>query len=179
MNIFEIIPVLFGIISVYFSIKQNLLTWVFGIISSSLLLYYFININFYGQVILQLVSVIQCAAGIIRWNKINNKEVKSFGFDKTISFLFLFIVFGLIFAQFTQKQLNIMLYMDGVSGFIALFATYLLIIKRIEAWWIFMISNIMVFILCVHQGSYFIGGYNLLLFIMSIKGYKEWKKELV
>lgn len=179
MNILEIIPVLIGIISVYFSIKQNLLTWVFGIISSTLLLFYFININFYGQVALQFVSIIQCAVGIVRWNKIDNKEVRNFGFNKTILFILIATILGFIFTKTTNETSDNWLYIDGISGIVALVATYLLIMKKIEAWWVFMISNLLVSILCIHQGSYYIAVYNLLLFSMSIKGYKEWKKELV
>lgn len=179
MNILEILPVLLGVVSVYYTFKQNILSWVFGILACLLLSYYFFNINFYAQVVLQVVSIIQCVFGIINWKKIDNKEVRKFGTERTLSFIPLSIVLGLIFTHFTNTSNDIWLYLDGMGGFIALFATYLLIVKKIEAWWVFAISNLLLLILCFHQGSYFIGWYYILLILMDVKGYKEWKKELV
>jgi len=51
--------------------------------------------------------------------------------------------------------------------------------KVIESWWIFMINNVMLITLSLHSGMYYIAFYNLILILLSISGYKEWKKELV
>lgn len=178
MSIIEILSVTTGIISVYLTIKQNILCWIFGLISCTLLSIYFNKIHFYGQMTLQIVSIFQCIYGWLNWNKINTKEIKKIGYNKSIFFISLSIILGLIFTQFTQTNINIWSYMDGVGGFIALLATFLLVIKKIESWWIFMINNISLSILCIHQGAYFILFLNILYFIMSINGYKEWKRNL-
>lgn len=177
-NSLEIISLITGVISVYFTIKQNILCWVFGVISCFFLALYFTEMNCYANVLLQVVSIIQCLIGILNWYKKDSKEVTKNGLDKTVSFTFLSIVFGLIFTHVTTHNDN-WLYLDGVSGFIALFATWLLITKKIESWWVFAISNICIIMLFIHQGSYYLVGYYTLLILMDIKGYKEWKKELV
>ena len=69
--------------------------------------------------------------------------------------------------------------MDGIGGFIALLATYLLIVKRIEGWWLFMINNLVVVVICLNGGDYYIALLDTLLFVMSIKGYNEWNKHLI
>ena len=177
-NGYEIFSLVFGIISVYYTIKQDILCWVFGIISCFLLGVYFLQSGFYANFILQIAYIIQSFIGIINWKKTDNKIVKHFGILKTLSFIPLSIVLGLIFTHLTIPNNNI-LYLDGISGFIALYATYLLITKKLEAWWVFILSNILIIILTLHQGLYYLALYYMILIIMDISGYKEWKKELV
>jgi nicotinamide mononucleotide transporter PnuC len=129
--------------------------------------------------ILQIVSIFQCVYGIIRWKSIDNKEVNSIGYKKSFTLISISMLLGVLFTILTNKTNDYWLYLDGVGGIIALVATYLLVKKTIEAWWIFMINNILLITLCLHQGIYYIAAFNLLLFLMSISGYKEWKKELV
>lgn len=178
MNTIEIISVIIGTISVYLTIKQNILAWVFGLISCSLLSYYFYNVHFYTQMILQIVSFGQCVHGLIRWNIVDNKEVKSIGYTKSFTLIGMCMLIGVAFTLLTNTTNDNWLYLDGVGGIVALVATYLLVMKVIESWWIFMVNNVLLIILCLHQDMYYIAGFNLLLIIMSIFGYKEWKKNL-
>ena len=179
MSTIEILSVIIGIISVYLTIKQNILCWVFGLVSCSLLSYYFFNAHFYTQMTLQLVSVFQCIYGIIRWNKIDTKEVKSIGYKKSFTLISISMLIGVGVTLLTNSTNNNWLYLDGIGGIVALLATYLLVMKVIESWWIFMINNVMLITLSLHSGMYYIAFYNLILILLSISGYKEWKKELV
>lgn len=179
MNIIEIISVTIGIISVYFSIKQNILAWMFGLISCLLLSYYFYNVQFYAQMTLQMVSFVQCIYGWIRWKQVDNKQVKSIGYNKSFTLIGMSILVGVIFTLLTNTTNDNWLYLEGTGGVIALVATFLLVLKKIESWWIFVINNIMMIILCIHQEMYYIALFNLVLLLMSIVGYKEWKKKLV
>ena len=115
--------------------------------------------------ILQLVSVIQCVYGVIKWNEIDSKEVKSIGYTKSFTLIGMCMLIGVAFTLLTNTTNNNWLYLDGVGGIIALLATYLLVIKKIEAWWIFMINNVMLIVLCLHQNIYYIATFNLLLII--------------
>lgn len=180
MNIIEIFAVITGVISVYLTIKQNIFCWVFGLISSALLLIYFNNKMYYGQMSLQVVSIIQCVIGFIMWNKIDNKLVKKTNKYYIIGSALLIGVFGALFAKMIHMEnVDIFKYMDGIGGFIALLATYLLIVKRIEGWWLFMINNLVVVVICLNGGDYYIALLDTLLFVMSIKGYNEWNKHLI
>jgi len=178
MNYLEIIAVTAGIISVFLTIKQNINCWLFGLVSCICLTFFYEQIHFYGQMILQLVSIVQCIYGYINWNKIDNKNVGKIGIKKSLTLIAMCMLLGVLFTIATNTNNDNWLYLDGVGGIIALLATYLLIIKKIEAWWIFMINNITLIVLCIHQHIYAIAFLNVLLFIISISGYKEWKKNL-
>lgn len=178
MSTLEIFAVITGIISVILTIKQYSLCWLFGLMSCIALSVYFYDIHFYGQMILQIVSVVQCVYGIIRWNKIDNKEVTRLGLNESGGFILLSILLGIIFTDMTQSTNDYWYYLDGAGGVIALLATYLLVLKKIEAWWIFMINNVLISILCVHQGIYYIVVLNMIYFLISIKGYKEWQRNI-
>jgi nicotinamide mononucleotide transporter len=174
----EILAVIAGTISVTLTINLNKYCWLFGVISCVLLSIYFYNVHFYGQMILQIVSIGQSVYGWVRWNKIDNKEVTRIGFINSGLLIFMCAFLGMLFTDITQPNHNYWYYLDGAGGVIALLATYLLVLKKIEAWWIYMINNVLIFILCVHQGIYYISILNLFYFIISIKGYKEWQKNI-
>lgn len=178
MNIIEILSVIIGTISVYFSIKQNILAWVFGLVSCTLLTYYFYNVHFYTQMTLQLVSSIQCIYGWVRWRQVDNTEVSRIGYKNSFTLIGVCVLIGIGFTLLTNTTNNNWLYLDGIGGIIALLATFLLVLKKIEAWWIFMINNVMLITLCIHSNMFYIAWFNLLLLLMSIVGYKEWKKNL-
>ena len=88
------------------------------------------------------------------------------------------VVIGVIFTDITKLVDDNWYYLDGAGGIIAILATYLLIMKKIESWWVYMINNVLIFILCIHQGMYYISLLNFVYFIISIKGYQEWKNDL-
>ena len=179
MWVIEFLALITGVVSVYLTIKQNILCWLFGMISCSLLLVSFVNNECYGQSIYQTIGMFQCLIGWYRWKSIDNVEITSMLLPRILITIPLLMFLGVIFTVLTHPNLtNHWLYLDGVSSFISLFGTYLMIMKRIQTWWVFMISNVFSIILCLHQELYFIVGLNVLLFLLSINGYKEWKRNI-
>lgn len=177
--IIELLGFLFGVISVYYSTKQNKISWILGFFSSICLFYLFYLNQIYGQMLLQFVSIIQCIYGWITWNKLNDKITTRAHPIFLYSIILLLFIFSKIFTDLTNPDWsNELLYFDRLGSMIAIFATFLLINKIIESWWLFMINNLMVIGLSIHYEFYFVMILNVVLFILSIKGYKEWKLNL-
>lgn len=174
----EICSVLSGIVSVILTIRQNIYCWVFGLISCVLLTILFYQTQFYGQMSLQIISIIQCFYGLYMWYEIYSKKTSKLGSTNVILGLLTCTVIGILFTNITKSIDDYWYYLDGVGGIIAIWATYLLVVKKIESWWIYMINNTMIFFLGIHQELYYVSLLNLLYFIISIKGYREWKKNL-
>lgn len=173
MNWLEIIGFSFGVLGVLFSITQNKISWIFGLLSSISLFLLFYKSKIYGQSALQFVSIIQCVYGWINWNKVNSTVT-----TKTNPFILYLALIVLATVSRVFYSNDILPYLDILGGLIAIFATFLLIYKKIEAWWIFMINNLIVIGLSLHMGLYLVGLLNLILFLLSIKGYIEWEKNL-
>lgn len=180
MEIIQVFAVITGLISVFFTMKQNILCWPFGIVSCVLLGVFFNDYGMFGQLTLQVVSLGQCIWGWVRWNKVDTKEVGEMGI-LPIGLLVIFgIVAGNLFTRLTVPHISdYWITLDGCGACLALIATYLLIIKDIHVWLFFMVNNMIVVILSLHLHTmYPIAVLNGILFIVSIFGYIEWKKNL-
>ncbi|MEK7250289.1 MAG: nicotinamide mononucleotide transporter family protein, partial [Bacteroidota bacterium] len=60
MSPLELIGVIFGLLSVYFSVKQNIWTWPTGIVSVSAFGFLFFNIKLYADMCLQIFFLWSC-----------------------------------------------------------------------------------------------------------------------
>jgi nicotinamide mononucleotide transporter len=177
-NIFEIIGCLCAVIGVILTARQDKLCWVFGIVGSICLVISFAQAHIYGQIGVQAISIAQCVIGWHQWSKNDDLKPSDISPINTIQYMLGFIAIGIAFTILTTKTPTLYNYADGIGAFIAILATVLIIKKVLSSWWLFMINNAIVMVLCLNIGLYWIFALNLLLFIISIKGYIEWKKDL-
>ena len=184
-NSVEIGGTVFGLIYVWFSIRQNLLTWPAGIISSLLYCLVFFNAKFYAQASLQVYYVFISVYGWWSWHYSSNN-----GSDRkslTISFtnrslwvkliLLNFVITLLIYyitSSYTNDSIPVT---DAFISSLSIIATWMLTRKKIEQWLIW------IFVDLISAGLYLFRGLypTVLLFIayavMAGIGFIEWKKE--
>ena len=184
-NSIEIGGTVFGLIYVWFSIKQNLLTWPAGIISSLLYCWVFFNARFYAQTGLQVYYVLISVYGWWSWHHSSN--IGSTRKYLTISFtdwslwvkliLLNFAVAFLIYyitSSYTNDSIPLT---DSFIASLSVIATWMLARKKIEQWLIWIFVDLISAGLYLYRGLY----PTVLLFIvyaiMAGIGYFEWRKE--
>ena len=184
-NSVEIGGTLFGLIYVWFSIKQNLLTWPAGIISSLLYCWVFFNARFYAQTGLQVYYVFISVYGWWSWHHSSN--VGSTSKYLTISYtnwalwikliLLNFAIAFLIYyitSSYTNDSIPLT---DAFIASLSVIATWMLARKKIEQWLIWIFVDLISAGLYLYRGLY----PTVLLFIvytiMAGIGYFEWRKE--
>jgi nicotinamide mononucleotide transporter len=184
-NLAEIGGTIFGLIYVWFSIRQNLLTWPAGIISSLLYCWVFFDARFYAQTGLQVYYVFISFYGWWSWqsNSKNGPDRKSLKISFTNSSLWIklillnFVISWIIYyitSRYTNDSIPVT---DASIASLSIIATWMLARKKIEHWLIW------IFVDLISAGLYFYRGLypTVLLFIvysiMAGIGYFEWKKE--
>jgi nicotinamide mononucleotide transporter len=181
----ELLGAILGILYVVFSIRQNILTWPTGLLTSLLYIVVFFNSGLYAAMSLQVYYVAISFYGWYFWlsrKSTNNKSqlqvqlvkkrlwIKMGGISILIYSVILFIL-----IKYSDSNVP---YLDSLTTSLSIMATWMMAKKYIEHWIIW------IFIDLVSSGLYLYKNLwpTVLLFIvytiMAFLGYIEWKKDL-
>ncbi|HDQ16208.1 MAG TPA: nicotinamide riboside transporter PnuC [Bacteroidetes bacterium] len=185
-NWIEVFGAVAGILYIYLSIKQNILLWPFGLVTSLVYIYVFFVAKFYADMSLQFYYVFISIYGWLLWKKSEkNTEEESLKVSrirlKLAIILFLitlgiFAVIAWILVNYTDSPMP---YWDALTTAASITATWMLAKKIIEHWYIWVVVNL------ISIGLYFVRELypTVILFtiyaVMAVIGYLQWKKSLV
>ena len=177
----ELIAVLLAILYLLLAVRQNILCWPAGIISS--VLYFFImkSAGLYMEAFLQIFYVFMGFYGWLQWKKVTNNSfvVNTWSGLKhfyAISFvLILSFSSGLFMHSLTDAALP---FIDAFVTWGAIIATYMVAKKLIENWIYWFVIDSISILLFISRGliptAFLFGIYIVIIFF----GYKSWKKIL-
>ena len=184
-NKIELLGAILGILYIFFSIRQSILTWPTGLLTSVLYTIVFFQSKFYADMGLQVYYVVISIYGWYYWlngakpekNKTIPVRRLSINFWPIIAIIgfIIYILLVYILINFTDSDVP---YMDSLTTVLSIIATWMLAKKYIEQWLIW------IFVDAVSAGLYVYKNLwpTVILFIvytiMAILGYLEWKKDL-
>ncbi|MEN8116895.1 MAG: nicotinamide riboside transporter PnuC [Bacteroidota bacterium] len=184
-NKIELLGAILGILYIFFSIRQNILTWPTGLITSAIYVFVFFQSKLYADMGLQVYYVIISLYGWYFWlkgNRPNNSKkvpVKRTSLRLWIKLLITSaILYGVILFVLLNYTDSDVPYMDSITTALSIVATWMLARKYIEHWLFW------VFIDAFSAGLYVYKGLwpTVILFIvytvMAVLGYIQWKKDL-
>ena len=199
--VLEIIATIFGLLSVYFSIKKNIWVYPTGIISTVLFIYIMFVFGLLGDMLINVYYTVMSIYGWILWSKSSEDhihvEVKkaskndwSFG---SALFLGSLLFVGLIYYfkpfidnQFSMEGIKLGLYhldwanyTDIVTTSLFLVGMYFMAKRNLENWIFWIVADIVCVPMMLYKGLGFTALQYLIFTAMAIIGYLEWKKNLV
>jgi nicotinamide mononucleotide transporter len=184
-NWVEVVGAIFGIIYVWFSIKQSILTWPLGLITSILYIYVFFVSKFYADMALQFYYVWISIYGWILWQKGSTKhhkaEVKVTRVTNrlylflTVAFILIYIPIYIILKYYTDSPVPIG---DTFTTALSIVATWMLARKYIEHWILWIVVDAVSMALYLYKGLYLTTALFAVYIFAAIWGYYEWRKEL-
>ena len=190
-NYLEIIGVLTGLLSLYYSVKEKIWLWPFGIVSSACYIIVYFHSQLYADMSLNLYYVIISIYGWHHWLihkdnvyqesiKITSLFIKDW-FRYLIITILLAVLFAFILLKVPQElgfTPSAVPWWDAFLAAGSVVATWMLAKKILEQWlWWIIIDGIYVGIY-VYKELYFTVGLFLVYTIMAIIGYIKWKKDL-
>ena len=183
--ILEIIAVIFGFLSVWFS-KQNKI-WVFptGMISTSIFVYLLLKWELLGDMMINAYYFIMSIYGWYIWTrKVDETNVtpisKTSKKEQQIS-LSIFIatlIFVFIIYKSFDKWTSWVAYVDTITTAIFFVGMWLIAKRKIENWLFWIIGNIISVPLYFFKGFTFTSFQYLGFIFIAIFGYLAWKKSL-
>ncbi len=183
-NKIEVLGAILGIAYIFFSIRQNILTWPTGLLTSVLYVFVFFQSKFYADMGLQVYYVFISIYGLYFWIKGKNTDsgekvpvrVTPRKLLILLAFITLFLYLLLLFILIKMTDSDVP-YMDSLTTALSITATWMLARKYIEHWLIW------IFIDLVSSGLYIYKNLwpTVVLFgiytVMAILGYLKWKKD--
>ena len=181
----EIIAVIFGFLSVWFS-KQNKI-WVFptGMISTSIFVYLLLKWELLGDMMINGYYFIMSLYGWYIWTrKVDENHVtqisKTTKKEKNISTIIFFatLLFVYIVYNYFDKWTSWVAYADTFTTAIFFVGMWLMARRKIENWIFWIAGNIISVPLYFYKGFTFTSFQYLGFTFIAIFGYLAWKKSL-
>jgi nicotinamide mononucleotide transporter len=185
----ELIGTLFGLISVYFASRANILTWGTGIVNEVFLFILFFQVRLYADMFLQVYFLVVTIYGWYNWNNARvDKKIRTMG-SKARWVTAVTIIAGSVISGFLIKNIHLYLpgyfrvaaaypFTDSLVMVLSIVATILLAKKTIENWLLWILVDAVCVVLYYKKEVYFLSLEYLVFLGLATYGLLNWKKQL-
>lgn len=180
----EIFAVVFGILSVWFSKKNNILVYPTGMISTSIFTYLLFKWSLLGDMMINAYYFVMSVYGWYIWTrKVNNIVTpisKVSSPEKITSLIIFFFSLSFVYGiyNYFDKWGSYTSYIDNFTTAIFFVAMWLMANRKIENWIFWIIGNIISIPLYFYKGLTFTSIQYIIFTVIAISGYYTWKKIL-
>jgi nicotinamide mononucleotide transporter len=183
--ILEFVAFVFGIMSVWFAKKENILVYPTGLIATIITTYLLYIAGYLGDMMINGYFTIMSVYGWYKWaQKGNDTEViaitRTNNREKIIGialfFVTVFVVFGIY--KFFDYEIKMANYIDIFASGIFFTGMWYMALKKIENWTLWILGDIIVTPLYAYRGLGMLSLQYLIFTILAISAYLEWKKIL-
>ena len=181
MSWLEIIAVIFGLLSVWYAKKENILVFPTGIISVLIYVYICFQFKLYADMAINGYYFIMSIYGWILWSSkrdntlipISQNTYKENSLFAGL-FVLLFFVMQLVLKTYTDSDVP---YWDSLTSALFLLAMILMARKKIEHWLFWISGDLISIPLYAYKGLYLTSFQYLVFLGIAIAGYIEWHKK--
>tara|TARA_Y100000994_G_scaffold82775_1_gene68097 strand:+ start:164 stop:742 length:579 start_codon:yes stop_codon:yes gene_type:complete len=182
-NIYQFLGVVFSIIYVIFSIKQNVLCWLALFIASLLNMAAYNLINLPLQVSMQLFFIGTAFYGWYKWTYAkNNKALRVSKWTKKQHIFWIltgFIITLLLSVILQHFDISSYPFLDSLMFTFNLIPMYMTGKKIIESWIYFIAIDVISGVFYLNSGEYFFSFLFFCYIGFATYGFLTWKKDLV
>ncbi|MCM4172095.1 nicotinamide riboside transporter PnuC [Arenibacter sp. TNZ] len=183
--ILEMIGVFFGFLSVWYSMRENILVFPTGILSTGIFVYILLIFGLLGDMLINAYYFVMSLYGWYAWTRkvdethfipitVTTAKEKIWSlilFGSTILFVAMVYLFFDKFDSWTA-------YVDTLTTAIFFVGMWLMAKKKLENWVYWVIGDVISVPLYLYKGLIFTSLQYLLFTIIAIFGYLAWKKSL-
>ncbi len=185
----EAIAVVMGIVSVWYSRKENILVFPTGIINTTLYIYLSFKGHLLGEASVNLYYTIMSLYGWYWWSRKKEDQVTTVlqitnsDLKEKAQHLFIFIGFYMVlfFAlQFLKTNFapDAIPWADALASAAAYTAMWLMAKKKVDSWIWWIITNITSIPLYFIKGYAFTSFQFIVLLVLAVAGYFSWKEKV-
>ena len=181
---FEVIAVIFGFLSVWYSKNNNILVFPTGMISTSIFVYLLFKWSLLGDMMINAYYFIMSIYGWFYWSRGNNEKPAPISvintYDKKIIAILLLsssIFVSLVYTLF-EKWDSFVSYVDIFTTAIFFAAMWLMAKRKIESWIFWIIGDLITVPLYFYKGLTISSIQYIIFLILAVLGYISWKKIL-
>ena len=183
--VLEFLAFIFGIISVVYAKKENILVYPTGIICTVITIYLLYRAQYFGDMMMNVYYSIMSIYGWWNWSRVKDNHYivlisKTNKKEYLIASFFFLLTIGITFFVYKMNldSIEIPNYIDIFTSGIFFTAMWLMANKKIESWIFWIVGDIITIPLYSYRGLGILSLLYLIFLILAIKGYYEWKKTL-
>lgn len=198
--VLEAVATIFGLLSVFFSIRKNIWVYPTGIISTILYVYILFNFGLLGDMMINIYYSIMSIYGWILWSKSSTDHIhvevsvatkKDWTFATILFVVSLFLVTVIYYYkpfidnQFSFANVELGLYHLDWANWLDVFTTAIFLVgmwfmakRKVENWIFWIIGDLICIPMMVHKGLGITSVQYLVFTVMAIIGYIQWNKSL-
>ena len=183
--VLEIMAVLFGFASVWYSKQNNILVFPTGLISTSIFVYLLFKWQLLGDMMINGYYFIMSLYGWYIWTrKVDAKNVtpisRATKSEKIIAVIIFALTLVLVYQvyQFYDMWTNWVAYVDTLTTALFFVGMWLMAKRKIENWYFWVVADIISIPLYLYKGLTFTSIQYFGFTILAIFGFLAWKKNL-
>lgn len=181
MSTIEIFATIFGLASVYFTVKENIWCWPTGLIMVILYIFIFFDARLYSDMGLQIIYVFLQIYGWYNWvyggEKKDNLSVIRLKQKQIIMWLAVIILgtagLGYVMNTYTNASFP---YPDSFITVTSLVAQWFLAKKILESWVLWIIVDVIAIAVYMLKDLRLTSGLYVIFLILAITGLRQWHK---
>lgn len=183
MNRFEIVAALFGVISVFLSVRQNIWSWPTAIVNVGMYIVVFYRSKLYSDTGLQVVYVILNFYGWYQW-LYGGKNRTELPVSRTSGRLWAILAViaalsTMALGTFVSRNTDAALpYMDALTTSTSLVAQWMMTKKLLENWIIWVAVDVVYIGMYIYKDLYVTSVLYAIFLGLSVMGYIQWKRTL-
>jgi len=183
LSMLEVLGVLFGLLSVWFAKKENILVFPTGIVSVLIYVYLCFNTRLYADMAINAYYFIMSVYGWHYWSRKDSsrnetpitRNSKKEWFISIVILVISFIVLSLVLVHFTDSDVPII---DAITTSIFIVGMQLMAKKKIENWLAWIVGDFISIPLYFYKGLTLTSFQFIIFLIIAVLGYLSWNKSL-
>ena len=194
----EAIAAIFGILSVFFSVRKNIWVYPTGIISTVLYVYILFVFGLLGDMMINFYYTVMSIYGWILWSKSSEDHIhvevswatKKEWLISTVLFVVSLLLVTVVYYfkpyidnHFSMDQVSLGLYHLDWANWLDVFTTAIFLVgmwlmakRKIENWIFWIVGDLIVIPMMIYKGLGITSVQYLIFTALAVKGYLEWKK---
>lgn len=181
MKTIEIVAAVFGVVSVFLSVRQNIWSWPTAIVNVGLYIFVFFQAKLYADTGLQVVYVVLNAYGWYHWlyGGKNRTQLPVSRTSARLGALLVAIglagtaVIGTLLARTTDASLP---YLDSMTTSTSLVAQWMMTRKLLENWLIWVAVDVVYIGMYIYKSLYVTAVLYFVFLVLSAMGYVQWRR---
>jgi nicotinamide mononucleotide transporter len=179
MSAVEITGVVFGLVGVWLTSRQNVWCWPVGLVNVVCFLVMFIGARLYADAALQVVYIFLSLYGWYSWSR-PRAEIPVVRFTaRGWAVSAAVLVCGALAVGFVLSRTDAVLpWVNAATAVASLVAQWMMTRKVLESWLVWIVADVVMIWVNVHQELYFTGGLYVVYIGLCISGWIAWKRSM-
>lgn len=181
--ILEAIAFVFGIASVWYAKREDILVYPTGLIATTITVYLLYKAAYFGDMMMNFYYSVMSIYGWWNWSRTTNDSTslpisRTTFREKIIGLVLILITMIVTYGVYSYFKNEILLenYIDIFTSGIFFTAMWFMANKKLENWTLWIFADIITIPLYAYRGLGMLSLQYLIFTILAIQGYFAWKK---